>query len=85
MPKTTPNPSPSRDILRGMGAGLFKGPERITILKDLGRPSLEIYGLLPYEARPSPFEQAQLTSLFGFREVAAPRQGHQERPVLILR
>jgi hypothetical protein len=39
-----------------------KGPERITILKDLGRPSLEIYGLLPYEARPSPFEQAQLTS-----------------------
>jgi len=42
-------------------------------------------GLLPYEARPSPFEQAQLACQFGFQEVTVPQHGHQERPVLVLR
>jgi hypothetical protein len=44
-----------------------------------------LYGFLPREARPSPWDRDQLAALFGFVEFSVPRHGYQDRLVQLVR
>jgi hypothetical protein len=44
-----------------------------------------LYGLLPMDRRPAPFERDLLTFLFGLHEISLPWPGHRERPVQVVR